>query len=166
MVSIFVYPNKFIRACTTRQYTPSMSCYFYKNNPAPLYSMRREALLVASRGDDEHTCSETSSQLEACCIGPTTRVDERADSVRVCVHIILTSPRLSSPPTRWRTSAHLQIWGRIAWARQRQGGRARSRQLQRHQLPAMVLTLNRIRITHQQGLACPWLQTTLIAART
>ena len=64
-------------------YTPSVSCYFYKNNPAPLYSMRREALLFASRGDHERTCSETSSRLEARCIGPTTRVNEHADSVRV-----------------------------------------------------------------------------------
>ena len=83
MVSIFVSLNKLIRACTMRLYTPSVSCYFYKNNPAPLYSMRREALLFASRGDDERMCSETSSRLEARCIGPTTRVDEHADSVRV-----------------------------------------------------------------------------------
>ena len=41
---------------------PSVSCYFYINNPAPLYSMRREALLVATRGDDEHVFSETSSR--------------------------------------------------------------------------------------------------------
>ena len=84
MVLIFVSLNKLIRACTMRLYTPSVSCYFYKNNPAPLYSMRREALLFASRGDDERTCSKTSSQLVARCIGPTTpRVDEHADSVRV-----------------------------------------------------------------------------------
>jgi hypothetical protein len=70
---------------TLRLYTPFVSCYFYKNNAAPLYSMWREALLVASWGHDERVCSETSSRLEARCIGLATRVDERADLVRLRV---------------------------------------------------------------------------------
>ena len=55
MVSIFISLNKLIRTCTMRLYTLSVSSYFYKNNPATVYSIRREALIFASRGDDERT---------------------------------------------------------------------------------------------------------------